>query len=480
MTHMQRTLAALSGAMLLLTGCSSAPQQLSTSAPESAEMTESTRPAEDVTVTVAVSNQNDKALLDAVSRFNALDCGYQVELRDYSAYIDKSMSYEDDLGGGETVTVITDDSALDPVALRVQMDVMNGEVDLVPDSAFVANLGRYEVLVQKGAFADLYPFMEHDTEINTDTLDTHVLSLHETDGELRCLPLYYTIETAFGDPALVGTRENWTFDEMLDCWENAPAGTTFYGVSTRDYVYMNLLRGCLGDFVDYETASCSFDSPLFVRMLEFCNTFPSPLGYKADPDHTHDLFHSTTIYGVSSFGETAEGRTLVGYPTEDRTGAFLNAAYNRWGIVRNTSPEKQAGAWAFLRTLAAEEAQQSRLPGEDGAQEDGVFYGENGFPINKAAAEHYAEGLIAKDEQNVPNPQTAQGVAYDAGWLSREEYDRCMAYIQGINRLSTNIDSSLQAIVEEELRRMYADEQTPQETAEKIQSRASIMVSERS
>ena len=55
-----------------------------------------------------------------------------------------------------------------------------------------------------------------------------------------------------------------------------------------------------------------------------------------------------------------------------------------------------------------------------------------------------------------------------------------MAYIQGINRLSTNIDSSLQAIVEEELRRMYADEQTPQETAEKIQSRASIMVSERS
>ena len=177
---------------------------------------------------------------------------------------------------------------------------------------------------------------------------------------------------------------------------------------------------------------------------------------------------------------TAEGMTLVGYPTEDGTGAFLNAAYNRWGIVRNTSPEKQAGAWAFLRTLAAEEAQQIRLPGEDGAQEEGVFYGENGFPINKAAAEHYAERLIAKDEQNVPNPQTAQGVAYDAGWLSREEYDRCMAYIQGINRLSTNIDSSLQAIVEEELRRMYADEQTPEETAEKIQSRASIMVSERS
>ena len=65
MTHMQRTLAALSGALLLLTGCSSVPQQLSTSAPESAEMTEPTRPAEDVTVTVAVSNQNDKALRNA-------------------------------------------------------------------------------------------------------------------------------------------------------------------------------------------------------------------------------------------------------------------------------------------------------------------------------------------------------------------------------------------------------------------------------
>ena len=482
---MKKTLATLTAALLLLTGCSSASQSISTSTPEvqsgpEAETpTEPTRPAEDVTVTIAVIDMTNESLKKEVKRFNDLDCGYQVELKSYHEHIDKSQSYEDDIGG-ETITVYTGEQAFDPVALRVQMDVMSGEVDLVPDYTFEGNLGRFEVLTEKGAFADLYPFMENDPEVNTDTLDTHVLSLHETDGELRCLPLYYTIETAVGDPALVGTKENWTFDDMLSAWESAPAGTTFYGISTRDYVYMNLFRGILGDFVDYDTVSCSFDSPLFLRMLEFCNTFPSPLGYKADPDHTHDLFQSTTIYGVTNFRSAAEGKTLVGYPTEDGTGAFLNAAYNRWGIVRNTTPEKQAGAWAFLRTLATEEAQQVRLPGDDGMQEDGVFYGENGFPVNKAAAERYAAKLIEKDEQGIPNPQTAQGVEYDAGWLPQEEYERCMAYIQGINRLSTNIDSSLQAIVEEELWRMYADEQTPEKTAENIQSRAEIMVSERS
>ena len=31
------------------------------------------------------------------------------------------------------------------------------------------------------------------------------------------------------------------------------------------------------DFVDYENAVCSFDSPEFIKLLEFCNEFPQEI-----------------------------------------------------------------------------------------------------------------------------------------------------------------------------------------------------------
>lgn len=465
---MKRILSLCTAFLLLAAGCSTGsqkPDDLSsvpdrgTSSEETADAPV-TAPQEEITLTMALCGS---WVPEIVEKFNSMDNGYRIEVKDYSEYIDPDSI--DEYGA------LTDVNALEPAAMQLQMDILQGGiVDIVPDAAFSENLGRYEILLKKGAFIDLYPFMENDPEVNTDTLDAHILKLHETDGELRCLPEAYTVTTLCGDPEYVGTKQNWTFEDMQEHWNNAPDGLTFNSANaTKNYVYYTVMREALGAFIDYENATCSFDSPLFVQMLTFCNSFPDTPEYKTDAEYVDDFVYPRSFRSYGSVhNEDGTPPTLVGYPSEDGCGAYIDTAYCRYSICRSASPEAQQGAWQFLRMLAEEEYQYEN------------FSTEYAFPILSAVGERSAEEMIAKHENGTPNPYTAQSAERDAGWLSREEYDAWKSYVAGISKLETNINRSLNTIVEEEIWRMFDGIQTAEQTANAIQGRASIMISEQS
>lgn len=74
-------------------------------------------------------------------------------------------------------------------------DIINtSDIDIITGYSFIEE-ANYKNLQQKGAFADLYQFMENDTEINTQTLNSHVLQLNEIDGKLFSIPTFYTANT---------------------------------------------------------------------------------------------------------------------------------------------------------------------------------------------------------------------------------------------------------------------------------------------
>ena len=158
------------------------------------------------------------------------------------------------------------------------MDIMKGGiVDILPASSIPDRGGTFDILAAKGAFADLYTFMEKDPEINTSTLNSHVLSLFENEGELPFLITGYSIETLYGEERYVGTGTNWTFDEFVRKWEEMPEGSAIAGHNTRNYIYYTVLRRNITSFIDYRNGVCSFDSPEFIRMLDFIGTF-APAG----------------------------------------------------------------------------------------------------------------------------------------------------------------------------------------------------------
>ena len=99
------------------------------------------------------------------------------------------------------------------------------------------------------------------------------------------------------------------------------------------------------------------------------------------------------------------------------------------------------------------------------------------FPINYEVFEKMGEEEYSKHGES--NIISIQGTEYDIGYLSKEEYDKLVSLIDGTKKVIVNIEDDITKIIEEELYAMFAGEKTPEETAEVIQSRAGILISER-
>ncbi len=444
--------------LLLCTGCgkdlteSTAPmesRQESTSG-------ETESPKEDIIIKMAIHTSVCQEVSGAVREFNAAENGYKIELVDYDEY-DGEDSYDE---GGALIA-----GGWAKADFELQMDILKGDtVHIVPEDTF-SDSGKFDLLMTKGAFIDLYPFLDGDAEINRDTLNPHILKLCETEGKLCCLPQFYWIETMFGKTEYVGEQEGWTFAELKDRWNAMPDDATFNLNTDKEGVFRVILRDNLGAFLDYENGTCSFDSPEFVEMLDFCNAFILLEG-KDEPDTRKPKFvMDMTLCGFNEFHriltwEDSADFTLVGYPAQEGNGAFLHPI-SRYAICADTPPEVQAGAWAFLRMLMAEDFSCDMYNNYNGLL---------GFPVNRAAFER-----LAQEELNRPEAEQ-----YSYGNMTQAEYERLCAYIQNIDKINDNIDDDLETIVNEEIDLLFNGEYTAQQCAEMIQSRASLYISERS
>lgn len=421
------------------------------------------QPSEDIIITIATKGELNAQLSKAVKTFNGLGKGYKIELKDYSQYYDPSFEDTNFRMG------------LDAVHVKMQLDIMRGtDIDIVYEGAFLDS-GKFDIISHKGGFANLYEFMENDETFSKDSLNSHVLELHEIDGNLYSLPLAFQVETLKGDTKYVGSKENWTLDELIEKWEQVPENVTFNGSMDKWYVYDDFMRGNVGQFIDYENATVSFDSPDFLRILKFSNSFPESDMYFSDAYAGMDRFvERCTISGFQKFHNqlwSMDGKdyTLVGYPSYDGNGAFINTSGFRYAICYKSPPEEQQGAWEFLKYLASESYQYDYM------KENGE---EVGFPINNAVFERLAEEALKNDGK--PNIVSMNGTEIDLGYFSHAEYDRLMEYIANTGRITSNIDEPLWTIINEEMRTLFSGQKSEEEVAEAIQGRASIMVSEQS
>ena len=108
-------------------------------------------------------------------------------------------------------------------------------------------------------------------------------------------------------------------------------------------------------------------------------------------------------------GDEGEEYTLVGYPTNEGNGAFLNTTYSRYAICADTPPEVQEGAWEFIRMLADEDFC---------CDMSNAYNNLVGFPVNRAAFER-----LAQEELNRPEEEQ-----YSYGNMTQAEYERLCAY----------------------------------------------------
>lgn len=463
--------ACLASLLLALTACEGLPYKDSDYEYAGSPADENAaKPEKDVVIRLAVNKYMPYEVDEAIKAFNAEDNGYQIQRVTYN----HEQLYSSEGGSGV--------SSMKTADLKLQMDIIQGNVvDMVADAAF-EEISRYEILTEKGAFIDLYPFLDGNTGTSRAELNEHILQIHETDGKLYQMPMYFNADTMIGLDKYVGSKENWTLDDLIAHWEEMPDNAFFCNDATRMNVYQDMIRGNLGAFVDYKNGACSFDSPEFIRLLNFCNSFHSDDMEKTQPDWDTPIFlKELSIKGFYQFHNAMQTSdlnseyTLVGYPSEDGNGSFIDTTGQRYSICMSASQEVQSGAWEFISFMLSEDFQFQR---DDWYKEtSGEEYPDRGFPVNSAAFQRKADELLAHAGE--PNIISQNGRESDIGWLTQEEYKQLIRFINSLSRMNAPVDKSAQTIIEEEIGALFAGERSAEDVAKAIQGRIEIMISER-
>lgn len=420
----------------------------------------------------------DTNVIERVKDFNKTNSDYRIKIADYSEYYEWDEETERNIN--------TPDKQL-------KQDIAAGktfDIICMSDSS-----GIFENLSKKGALVDLYTYLDSDSELSRDDIVSTMLSVGERDGKLTSLAPAFYIST-FACKSKYFDKENWTIDEFIETCNNLPEGMKpFSSDNTKEGILMNL--ALVSDtFIDFENASCDFNNPKFIELLEFCNQFPNPgegdeIDWEnATNEEMNDYWEKTESavredrallydaylsnprdYARLRYGNFGEEFTFVGNPSADGAGAkiFTSASY----AIMETSKNKDA-CWEFIKDMFDEEYQ--------GSEE---LYD---FPALKSEFDKKFDEAMEKPYYLDQNGQKVEydDVYYDGvneiklDPLTQEECDFIRNYVGNIKASKFYYDETVFNIISDECNSYFAGDKTAEQTAEIIQNRVSIFISEQS
>lgn len=440
---MKRGLAVCMCMALLLKGCGLMGEEI----PKEHEVGE-----EENAVTLVLADfGNDYDLQQQVEIFNQSHGDYQIEIRQY-------QRFEQEDGDGIE---------------RLQREIVSGNG---PD---IINFGYgYSVTDILGKYTeDLFPYLENN-------YFTNILQAFSYEDGLYAMPVSFTLNTFATRSSLVGERESWSMKELISCYESAREKSggelMLYPGEMKKDVFGTFLLGSVGNYVDWEQGTCSFNGEEFKKIMEFANQFPetlliteefSPMGafasgkamlYPVMLSSVYDICDAELILG--------EPVTYIGYPVEGADGTVIEAS-DMMLAISSVSKHKEI-AWEFLSQFLEEEYQ-SKI--------------ERGFPVNKSALEkQLQQGLVMEYRENTDGSRTpvARAEIIFEGeepikiyQMTRKETEMLLALIERAS-IGSAYDSRLHTILLEEVDSYFLGDKTLDETVAVMQGRAQMYVGE--
>ena len=413
----------------------------------------------------------------AIINFNKSNDLYHIDVMDYSEY-----NTEEDYEAGMT---------------KLKTEILSGNVPDILDLSQMP-LGQFAA---RGLLEDLYPYIDADPELSREDMIQNVLQAFEHDGKLYQTLSSFSVYTAIGAERVVGDRNSWTVDEfqaaLRDLQAEQEGATAFDKYVTRSDVLQLCLYLDMGSFVDWSTGSCSFDSPEFVKLLEFANSFPSEFDWEnyewtADDDSYTRLMTGRQMLETTSIGEfnglqtydaLFGGRAVcIGFPTAYGTGSMFNDNSSNVFAMSSKCSDKDA-AWQFLRQFFTEGYQAG----------DNYYY--YGFPTNKNAFEKKMKEAMTpeyekdmngnyildengeKIELSMGGFSTGGGFEFRYHAVTEDEAAQIRALIESTTKV-LDYDQSIYDIVQEQIAPYFDGQRSAEDVAKLVQSKASIYVNE--
>lgn len=237
------------------------------------------------------------------------------------------------------------------------------------------------------------------------------------------------------------------FYEALDQAEEEP-----YGSLTKETMLNLLLNDSNEAFVDYATASCSFNSTEFEAYLEFCNHFANT--EEEVIANMSGTRATLAVASISNYETFVNSNAIMRYKTPYQCNVAYCPApcsgYRGLGIqgsyyigISSTSNSFDAAA-TFLEYILSEDCQQTT---------------KNSFPVKRSACEYYLSQNEAYSSQN-------------------EMAVLLWSYLEQADHYSGVQISMISEIALEEATAYFGGDKTAEEVSEIIQNRVSIYLSE--
>lgn len=206
--------------------------------------------------------------------------------------------------------------------------------------------------IEKGCFADMTEYLSGKSEILG-----RLIELHRTEKGIYAVPVSFTIDTMYTNQKIPCEQSEWNCNAAIRL-ANASGAEYLcqkpFGWTDKDtgMAALSIFGGGNGqydEFVNLATGECNFNSPEFIRLLEFINEH---LDYTKQTEESDVLFHAGAIQNFLSLyahdftGEMKKG-DYYGYPTKDGGTNYL--------LVRtfyvNEKSEHKDGAYDFFDFL---------------------------------------------------------------------------------------------------------------------------------
>lgn len=328
----------------------------------------------------------------------------------------------------------------------------------------------------KGLFADLYEFIDSDPDMKREDFIGSVLKAGEMDGKLFKISFDFYIDTVVGKTSLVGEKQGRTAEEFFELAASYPDKLAMPADMTK---YRALLMfayyGC-NVYVDESTGKCSFNSDDFIKLLEFCDKFPSEfdgLSQEFADEREYAIFNGTVLfssdYSVNRFndirflehGRFGEAVTFMGFPDVGGNGSVICSGSSEYAVM--SASQNKEGAWEFLKYF---------LTGE---YQDKIALEQQTFPIRKSslelAAEEAKKGVYYSDSGEYDEPKWVLfGNIIGVGLNTDEDNQRIYDLIDSAVGYS-QYTRHFYDIINEEATMYFAGQRPAKETAEIIQNR---------
>lgn len=417
-------------------------------------------------------------LTDRIVSFNSIHEDIQIEITDYHD------TYSDIEAAEEAL-------ARDLVTGVYRPDLLI--YDLGMECAY------QKAAVEHGLTLDLTAYLKIDDNLNMDSIFGSALRGCRYEDQIWGLPVNMTLSTLAVPDSMLGNlagHESWSLAEELDFLESLPAEVTPCVNCAQDTALEVLLgENGLGMFLDHNKGRCSFDSIQFIRLLRYIAGRPknwdelikvSPAD-KATYNQRAQYYYSGKV-AMKSFYVTGvldfislnaqfgtDEVTLIGYPVpaDAEKGSGVDVTL-RDTLSIMTFCDSPTDAWEFLRyTIVCEQGSPSGISFLSSYKPNLSKQAQIGtYTLFKTDGTFITDTLSILENMNKSNI----GIIRE---LTQADVDQLFEILNnaGVSRMEA-VPSTVKEIVWEEISAMTAGVSSPEECAKKIQSRASLWMTE--